>query len=397
MNRYAVQLISRGAINKIGNMLYDYGNSVWLASMGTIGQTVLGIYQISELVTAILANPFGGVISDRFSRRKILMTTDLVCGILCLAISFIRNDSWMIGALIFANIVQAIAFAFSRTANKAIITEVVEKDEIVTYNARLELVLQVVAVSSPVLSFIVLQFASLHATLLLDALTFFIAFALVALLPKEEPKVQEKKSFTGKDIFADIKDGLHYIRHQKEIFFLLLVASSVNFFFAAFEFLLPFSNKLYGVEGAYATILTMGAIGSIIGALIANKFKSSMNTLLFLLILTGVGVFMMGLPLPNFLTFSGNLVCELFMTIFNIHFFTQVQTKVDGDYLGRVLSTIFTLAILFMPIAKGLMTFLPSVHLGSFLIIGLGVILLSLVSIVYIQRQKKDSSEQNQN
>lgn len=391
MNRHAVQLIARGAIDKIGNMLYDYGNSVWLASMGTVGKTVLGIYQISELVTAILANPFGGVISDRFSRRKILMTTDLVCGILCLVISFIRNDSWMIGALIFANIVQAIAFAFSRPANKAIITEVVAKDEIVTYNAHLELVLQVVGVSSPVLSFIVLQFASLHMTLLLDALTFFIAFALVALLPKEEPKVQEHKSFTGKDIFADIKDGLHYIRHQKEIFFLLLVASSVNFFFAAFEFLLPFSNKLYGVDGAYATILTMGAIGSIIGALIANKFKSSMKMLLFLMILTGVGVFVMGLPLPNFLTFSGNLVCELFMTIFNIHFFTQVQTKVDGEYLGRVLSAIFTLAILFMPVAKGLMTWLPSVRVESFLLIGAGVILFSLLAqVVAKQLQAKN-------
>ena len=391
MKQHAVQLIARGAIDKIGNMLYDYGNSVWLASMGTVGKTVLGIYQISELVTAILANPFGGVISDRFSRRKILMTTDLVCGILCLVISFIRNDSWMIGALIFANIVQAIAFAFSRPANKAIITEVVAKDEIVTYNAHLELVLQVVGVSSPVLSFLVLQFASLHMTLLLDALTFFIAFALVALLPKEEPKVQEHKSFTGKDIFADIKDGLHYIRHQKEIFFLLLVASSVNFFFAAFEFLLPFSNKLYGVEGAYATILTMGAIGSIIGALIANKFKSSMNTLLFLIILTGVGVFVMGLPLPNFLTFSGNLVCELFMTIFNIHFFTQVQTKVEGDYLGRVLSTIFTLAILYMPVAKGLMTWLPSVRVESFLLIGAGVILFSLLAqVVAKQLQAKN-------
>lgn len=391
MNRHAVQLIARGAIDKIGNMLYDYGNSVWLASMGTVGKTVLGIYQISELVTAILANPFGGVISDRFSRRKILMTTDLVCGILCLVISFIRNDSWMIGALIFANIVQAIAFAFSRPANKAIITEVVAKDEIVTYNAHLELVLQVVGVSSPVLSFLVLQFASLHMALLLDALTFFIAFALVALLPKEEPKVQEHKSFTGKDIFADIKDGLHYIRHQKEIFFLLLVASSVNFFFAAFEFLLPFSNKLYGVDGAYATILTMGAIGSIIGALIANKFKSSMKMLLFLMILTGVGVFVMGLPLPNFLTFSGNLVCELFMTIFNIHFFTQVQTKVDGEYLGRVLSAIFTLAILFMPVAKGLMTWLPSVRVESFLLIGAGVILFSLLAqVVAKQLQAKN-------
>ena len=385
MNRYAVQLISRGAVNKIGNMLYDYGNSVWLASMGTIGQTVLGMYQISELVTSILVNPFGGVISDRFSRRKILMAADLVCGILCLAISFIRNDSWMIGALIFANIVQAIAFAFSRPANKAIITELVEKDELVLYNSRLELVLQVVSVSSPVLSFLVLQFASLHLTLLLDALTFFIAFVLVALLPKEEPMVQDKKPFTGKDIFADIKDGLHYIWHQKEIFFLLLVASSVNFFFAAFEFLLPFSNKLYGVEGAYATILTMGAIGSIVGALLASKIKASMEMLLFLLALTGLGVMIMGFTLPSYLTFSGNFICELFMTMFNIHFFTQVQTKVEDEYLGRVLSSIYTLAILFMPIATGLMTWLPSVHLYSFLIIGLGVVALSFLALGYVR------------
>ncbi|MGC3941153.1 MFS transporter [Streptococcus koreensis] len=391
MNRHAVQLISRGAITKIGNMLYDYGNSVWLASMGTIGKTVLGIYQISELVTGILVNPFGGVISDRFSRRKILMTTDLVCGLLCLAISFIRNDCWMIAALIFANIVQAIAFGFSRPANKAIITEVVEKEEIVTYNAHLELVLQVVSVSSPVFSFLVLQFASLHATLLLDAMTFFIAFVLVAFLPKEESQFQEKHRLTRKDIFSDIKEGLDYIWHQKDIFFLLLVASGVNFFFAAFEFLLPFSNRLYGVNGAYATILTLGAIGSILGALVANKIASSMKTLLFLLIMAGGGVFMMGLPLPPYFSFSGNLVCEFFVTIFDIHVFTQVQTKVEDDYLGRVLSTIYTLAVLFMPIAKGLMTWLPSVQVESFLLIGAGVILFSLFAqLVAKQFQSKE-------
>ena len=389
MNRYAVQLISRGAVNKIGNMLYDYGNSVWLASMGAIGQTVLGMYQISELVTSILVNPFGGVISDRFSRRKILMVADLVCGILCLAISFIRNDSWMIGALIGANIVQAIAFAFSRPANKAIITELVEKDELVLYNSRLELVMQVVSVSSPVLSFLVLQFASLRITLVLDAFSFFLAFGLVALLPKKEDKTLGEKKLTFKVICADIKEGVHYIVKQREIFFLLVMASSVNFFFAAFNYLLPFSNQLYGVQGAYATILTMGAIGSIVGALLASKIKASMEMLLFLLALTGLGVMIMGFTLPSYLTFSGNFICELFMTIFNIHFFTQVQTKVEGEYLGRVLSTIFTLAILFMPIAKGFMTVLPSVHLFSFLIIGSGVIILSCLSLVYVRTHFK--------
>ena len=389
MNRYAVQLISRGAVNKIGNMLYDYGNSVWLASMGTIGQTVLGMYQISELVTSILVNPFGGVISDRFSRRRILMATDLVCGILCLAISFIRNDSWMIGALIFANIVQAIAFAFSRPANKAIITELVEKDELVLYNSRLELVMQVVSVSSPVLSFLVLQFASLRITLVLDALSFFLAFGLVALLPKKEEKTLGKKKLTFKVIFSDIKEGVRYIVKQKEIFFLLVMASSVNFFFAAFNYLLPFSNQLYGVQGAYATILTMGAIGSIVGALLASKIKASMEMLLFLLALTGLGVMIMGFTLPSYLTFSGNFICELFMTMFNIHFFTQVQTKVEGEYLGRVLSSIYTLAILFMPIATGLMTWLPSVHLYSFLIIGLGVVILSFLALGYVRTHFK--------
>ena len=157
------------------------------------------------------------------------------------------------------------------------------------------------------------------------------------------------------------------------------------FFFAAFNYLLPFSNQLYGVQGAYATILTMGAIGSIVGALLASKIKASMEMLLFLLALTGLGVMIMGFTLPSYLAFSGNFICELFMTMFNIHFFTQVQTKVEGEYLGRVLSSIYTLAILFMPIATGLMTWLPSVHLYSFLIIGLGVVALSFLALGYVR------------
>ncbi len=53
---------------------------------------------------------------------------------------------------------------------------------------------------------------------------------------------------------------------------LLLVASSVNFFLQLLNFS-SFLERLYGGE-AYASILTMGAIGSIIGALLAsNKGK----------------------------------------------------------------------------------------------------------------------------
>ncbi len=145
----------------------------------------------------------------------------------------------------------------------------------------------------------------------------------------------KRKAFSLRDIFLYIKDVLHYIWHQQEIFFLLLVASRALISFAAFEnFYLPFI-QLFGSEGAYASILTMGAIGSIIGALLALVKLNNIYNLLILLALTGVSVFMMGLPLPTFLSFSGNLVCEFFMTRFLIHTFLLVQTKFDRANLGE--------------------------------------------------------------
>ena len=78
------------------------------------------------------------------------------------------------------------------------------------------------------------------------------------------------------------------------------------------------------------------------------------------------------------------------MTVFNIHFFSQVQTKVEQQYLGRVFSTIYTLAILFMPPATFLMTLLPSVRTATFLLLGLGVMGLALISYLYQKKIQKN-------
>lgn len=80
---------------------------------------------------------------------------------------------------------------------------------------------------------------------------------------------------------------------------------------------------------------------------------------------------MMGLPSTSSF-FSGNLVCELFMTILLSTFYPSANQ--GGRRLsGQGLKHDFTLAILFMPVAKGLMTWLPSVRVESFLLIGAGV------------------------
>ena len=71
MKNHEAKLLGSRAVNKIGNVMYDYGNSTWIAGLGGIGPTFLGIYQLAENIISLILNPIGGAVADRFPRRKI--------------------------------------------------------------------------------------------------------------------------------------------------------------------------------------------------------------------------------------------------------------------------------------------------------------------------------------
>ena len=163
----------------------------------------------------------------------------------------------------------------------------------------------------------------------------------------------------------------------------------MNFFIAAFNYLAPFSNQLFNNSSSYATLLSMGAAGSILGAIMANKlFRNSYNSILIALALCGAGLAVITLfamlKLPAIVIVSGNLIFEFFLTIFNIHFFSMVQKKVPNHMLGRVFSSIFTVAIIFMPLSTAIMTALPfSISIYTFAVIGFGILLVSACAFFY--------------
>ncbi|MGT2756941.1 MFS transporter [Streptococcus ovuberis] len=388
MNKTIFKLITSRAVNKIGNVVYDYGNTIWIASMGAIGQKFLGYYQLAEQVTSLLFNPFGGAVADRFKRRQILLVTDALCALLCFCVALISSDRLMLYALLLVNVILAISSAFASPANKSYIATVVAKEELVSYNATLEVVLKIISVSAPLLSFILAHLASLQLTLLIDGFSFALSFLLVWWIDAAEPEPKGSPDpGSVKRILLDIKEGVSFIVREREVFFLLLVASGVNAFIAGFNYLLPFTDQLYQRPGTYASILSLGAVGAIIGALLAPKIPSNMETLLLSLALCGLSLVLFDLPVSSYLAQTANFFFEAFLTIFNIHFFSQVQIRVPNQYLGRVFSTIFTLAILLMPVGTLTMTLLPySVALSSFLYLGLGIAGFALLSLLYSKK-----------
>lgn len=393
MQKNELKLLASRAINKIGNVMYDYGNSTWIAGLGSVGQKYLGYYQLAENLISLFLNPFGGAIADRFKRRKILLATDFTGGLMCGLLALLGTDRVMLYGLIAVNAVLAMSHAFSGTSFKSYVVTLVDEERLVDFNSHLEVISQVISISSPLLAFLVVDRFGLKVTLILDSLTFFFSFALLLSIRHEETHVSTKKepaNFTA--IIKDIKEGLLFIFHEKEVFFLLTIAALVNFFIAAFNYLVPFSNQLFTDKTSYATLLSMGAIGSILGAIFAKRlFRNSYNSILISLALSGLGLAIITplalLQLPAPIIVIGNLIFEFFLTIFNIHFFSMVQKRVPNELLGRVFSSIFTVAVLFMPLATGLMTLLPfSINIWTFAIIGIGILTTSGCAYLFSKR-----------
>lgn len=371
-------------------MIYDYGNSSWIAGLGGIGQKYLGYYQLVDNLIALFLNPIGGAIADRYKRRQILLWTDAIGAIACGLLSFMPSKQGMLYGLIMVNAVLAISHAFSGTSFRAYVATLVEDERLVDFNAHLEIISQIISISSPLLAFLVVDKLGLRPALILDSLSFALSFACLWSITTKETHLKQASSQTGlKHLIIDIKEGMHFIHHDKEIFFLLTIAALVNFFIAAFNYLLPFSNHLFNHPSSYATMLSMGAVGAILGALLANKYvKNNYRSLLITLGLSGLGLAIITplhlAKLPTLVLASGNLWFECFLTIFNIHFFSMVQKKVPKALLGRVFSSIFTLAVLLMPLATILMTALSiSVNPLSFALIGLAISVTSLLAYTY--------------
>ena len=390
MKKNELKLLASRAVNKIGNVVYDYGNSSWIVSLGPMAQRYLGYYQLAENLISLFLNPIGGAVADRFKRRKILLVTDFVGGLMCLLLALIGTDHIMLYGLISVNAILAISHAFSGTSFRSYVVSLVEKDRLVDFNAKLEVISQIISISSPLLAYLFVDRFGLKPTLLLDSLTFFLSFALLFSIRHQEKHVEgPREAASVGAILRDIREGLLFIFHEKEVFFLLVVAALVNFFIAAYNYLIPFSNHLFSDSSSYATLLSMGAAGSILGALLAKKlFQNSHTSLLFSLALSGMGLALITplalFGLPAVIISSGNLIFEFFLTIFNIHFFSMVQKKVPNELLGRVFSSIFTVAVIFMPLATSLMTALPfSVHILTFAFLGLAILLMSGLAFLY--------------
>lgn len=387
-------LVTSSTISKIGDTLFDYVNNSFLASMNVKSMVLVGVYQALENVIGALFNLFGGVIADRFRRKKIIILSDFLSGLICLCLSLISKQTWLIYAVILTNALLALLSAFSTPAYNAFTKEIVEKEKITLVNSYLQTVATLVKIIVPMLALGIYHVIGINGALILDGMSFLLSALIVVFVQPILEETSKNDDFSVKVIFDDLVSGFKYVICNRQIYLLIALSAGVNFFMAGYSLLLPYGNQMFPkITGdIYATFLTAEAIGGVIGAVVSGKMRRKLSTGQLMAMLFVFGGFVALAPVlyfvkaELFLMVLSPVGSGIFMTLFNIHSFSLVQREVASEYLGRVLGIVFTVAILLMPLGTALFTiiFSPS-NPGNLLYLGISVMILSLIFLRLLQ------------
>ena len=393
-----ISIVASRAISRIGDIMFDFANNTFLAGLSPTSLSLVAIYQSLESVIGVLFNLFGGVIADSFNRKKIIIGTNILCGIICMILSFISQEQWLIYAIVITNVILAFMSAFSRPSYKAFTKEIVKEDCITKLNSYLETTSTIIKVTIPMVAIFLYNSLGIHGVLFLDGLSFLMGASLIFFIVPINEEVVTKERMTISIILTDLKIGFKYIYSHKKIFMIIILSAFVNFFLAAYNLLLPYSNQMFGEisDGLYGVFLTAEAIGEFIGAILSGVINKTLSSKRLMVFLSCSGLMLM-LSTPLYFLFQNFIILafspalfSLFLSIFNIQFFSIVQRDVDNEFLGRVFGIIFTVAILFMPLGTVFFSVVlnPNNTFNLF-IIGVSITILSLIFSTLLKRHDR--------
>ena len=375
--------------SKLGNIVFDYANSVSIVGAFSHAPWVLALYQSSETVIQIVFNLIGGAKADSGSWKKILIVTDVFSAAICLAASFFVASPRMAEVVIAANALLAVVYAFNSPTYRSIVREMVDGERIGMYNSVSNGGGEVIKIAGPMAGMLLVRWIGVRGALLFDALTFLLsAVSEMLLMPISGAQKKPKE----KNIFRDIAEGFSYLVRERQLLFLILLSALVNFFLAGFNLLCPYTDVMYASFGIefYSKVLVMEAAGGLLGSLISSRLGSRVkeNARLMVLFLGAMGA---ALALEPLAALTGSAIVCLIpfllsgtaLTVFNIQFMSYVQLRADEAYLGRVFSIIFTVAVLFMPVGSFVFSFLlDTTSPAGFAVVGGGILLLAAAGIL---------------
>lgn len=311
----------------------------WLVYKITGSKAMLGVIGFVATLPMLLLSNFGGVIADRFPRRKILLVTQTSALIMPLILADLVLlevvEVWHIALL--AGLL-GVVHSFDMPARQAFVVEMVGREDLLNAIGLNSGIFNSARIMGPAVAGIVMHAVGIGYCFMVNGISYIaVIIALYMMRIKDSGRDRQTGSFLRK-----LVAGFAYVRKDKRLFGIMIILAIISIFGFSYTRLLPaFASDIFGVgELGFGEMLSFNGIGAIVGSLAVASMTRRKDkrealvagVLIFCLAVTGFSLtsnFTSGILLLLILG-SGMI---MFMTTAN----TMIQTIVPDEYRGRVM------------------------------------------------------------
>lgn len=317
----------------------------WLVLKLTGSGTALGLVTALQFLPMLILAPWGGVVADRFNKRRLLYITQSAAGILALVLAVLVAVNivklWMVYLLAAA---LGLVNSIDNPTRQTFVYELAGRNELrnaVTLNST---EINLTRVIGPALAGAIIATIGLAPCFFINAVSYVAVLVCLLLMRGQELYTVEPVQRAR----GQLREGFRYVRNTPILRDVLVMMAIIGTLTYEFQVTLPLLAKytFHGNAGSYALLTAAMGTGAVIGGLAtASRRKTAPRGLIVTALAFGAAVLMAAFS-PSLLT---AILAMVIVGVFSISFTaldnTILQQASDPNMRGRVMA-LWTVAFL---------------------------------------------------
>lgn len=322
----------------------------------------IGLLMVARFLPSFVFGSLSGVVADRFSRRSIMIISDLLRAVVVMGFLLVRraDQLWIIYLL---TVLQLGLSTFFEPAKTAVIPSIVSDRELVAANAISAVTWSAMLTLGAAIGGVVTGWFGTDVAFILDALTYLLSAALIASvrLPRRPPREKSRLTISRALGILETIEGVRYVKRRPRVLALLLVKPAWGLGGGILTLLAVFGDQVFPVGRSAAAgigvLFAARGIGTAVGPIVARRIsgegKKRMQASIGIAFLIG-GAFYMAFGMAKSfiialvvlgLAHTGGSILWVFSTVL-------LQRGVEDNFRGRVFAAEFALLTLTMAVSN---------------------------------------------
>jgi MFS family permease len=277
------------SVSLVGTWMQSIAQS-WLVLQLTGSGTALGLTVALQTLPVLLLGPYAGVLADRVDKRRLMIVLQTVMGLLALALGLLTVSGlvalWQV--LVLA-LLLGLANCFENPARQSFVLEMVGPGLLRNAVSLNSVMVNVARAVGPAVAGVLIAVVGTGVCFLLNAVSF--AAVVASLVAMDTAALQPSPPAARAP--GQLREGLRYVRGNRELFVPLLMMGLVGCLAYEFQVVLPVVARetFSGGSQAFGLITAAMGVGAVVGGLfVAGRGRTGARVMVLSSLLFGAAL-----------------------------------------------------------------------------------------------------------